>query len=134
MQDSVRTVLVVEDEDTVRNLLRTLLRLAGFEVLSCQDGSEALDLLAARGGEVNLLVTDIHLGPDMDGFELADALRARQPSLKVLYISGQDEEDRIAQEVTGGSAHFLLKPFTPRKFTEKAKELVAMPATAGATI
>lgn len=122
--DSIKTVLVVEDEDAVRNLLRTLLRLAGYEVLSCQDGDEALDLLSARGGEVNLLITDINLGPEMDGFEVAEALRERQPSLKVLYISGVDEEDRVSGEMAAGASHFLVKPFTPRAFTERVRLLL----------
>jgi CheY-like chemotaxis protein len=128
-QDTVKTVLVVEDEDAVRNLLRTLLRLSGYEVLSCQDGAEALDLLAARGGEVNLLITDINLGPGMDGFETAEALRQRQPSLKVLYISGEDGEGRVAREMAAGASHFLTKPFTPRAFTERVRLFLdAVPA------
>lgn len=122
--DRVKTVLVVEDEDAVRNLIRTLLRIAGYEVLTCQDGEEALDLLDARGGEINLLITDINLGIRMDGFETANALRARQPSLKVLFISGEDEEARVTGEMATGSAYFLVKPFTPRGFTERVRQLL----------
>lgn len=130
-QDTVKTVLVVEDEDAVRNLLRTLLRLAGYEVLSCQDGDEAVDLLEARGGEVNLLITDINLGRGLDGFAVAEALRARQPSLKVLYISGEDEEGRVSREMASGASHFLVKPFTPRAFTERVRLFLdAVPAPA----
>jgi two-component system response regulator ResD len=125
MRDSVQTVLVIEDEDAVRNLLRTLLRLSGYEVLSCQDGPEALDLLEARGGEVQLLITDVNLGGGMDGFEAADALRARQHSLKVLYISGEDEANRVSERYTAGPADFLLKPFTPRSFNERVNALLA---------
>ena len=123
-QDSVTTVLVVDDEDAVRSLLRTLLRLAGYEALACRDGAEALDLLAARGGDVQLLITDINLGPDMDGFELADALRASQPALKVLFISG-DEAERAGREMASGHTQFLAKPFTPRAFTDTARALLA---------
>jgi two-component system, cell cycle sensor histidine kinase and response regulator CckA len=134
MQDSVRTVLVVEDEDGIRSLLRTLFRLAGFDVISCQDGAEALDLLHARGGNVHLMVTDINLGPSMDGIELAESLRAIHPSLKVLYISGQDEEERMDREVAAGLAHFVMKPFTPRGLIEKAKAILAsVPVTASSS-
>lgn len=125
MLDSVQTVLVIEDEDAVRNLLRTLLRLAGYEVLSCQDGPEALDLLEARGGEIQLLISDVNLGGPMDGFEAADLLRARQPSLKVLYISGEDEANRVSDRYANGPSDFLLKPFTPRGFTERVNALLA---------
>jgi DNA-binding response OmpR family regulator len=116
---------VIEDEDAVRTLLRTLLRLAGYEVLSCQDGAEALDLLEARGGEVQLLISDVNLGGAMDGFEAADLLRARQPSLKVLYISGEDEANRVSERYANMPADFLLKPFTPRAFTERVNALLA---------
>ncbi|MDQ3002562.1 MAG: response regulator [Fibrobacterota bacterium] len=134
MQDSVRTVLVVEDDDGIRNLLRTLFRLAGFDVISCQDGSEALDLLQARGGNVHLMVTDINLGPAMDGIELAESLRAIHPSIKILYISGREEDVRIEREVASGLAHFVMKPFTPRSLIEKAKAILdSVPVTASAS-
>ncbi|HKP97094.1 MAG TPA: response regulator [Fibrobacteria bacterium] len=126
MQDSIRTVLVVEDEDGVRNLIRTLLRLSGFDVLACQNAEEALDLMRARGGKVNLVVTDINLGPDMDGIEMAESLRAIYPSLKVLYISGMEEQDRIVREVAGGQASFLMKPFTPGGLREKAGAMLSL--------
>lgn len=125
MEDSVRTILVVEDDDGVRNLIRTLLRLAGFEVVSCQDGSEALDLMAVRGGNIHLMVTDVNLGPDMDGVEMAEHLRTRHPSLKVLYISGAEEQERLRDEIACGRAHFMMKPFTPRGLTETAKSILA---------
>ncbi|MDB5104149.1 MAG: Hybrid sensor histidine kinase [Fibrobacteres bacterium] len=133
MQDMIRTVLVVEDEDGVRNLLRTLFRLAGFEVLSCQDGMEALDLMHARGGNVHLLVTDINLGPAMDGIELAESLRAIHPCLKTLYISGEDEQDRLVREIATGQSQFLMKPFRTRDLTDKALEILA-PAIAAVTV
>ncbi len=125
MHDSIKTVLVVEDEDAVRGLLRTLLRLAGYSVLTCSDGAEALDLMAARGGVVHLLITDINLGPDMDGIELAEALRAAQTGMKVLYISGHEEPDRLAPSLASGSARFLMKPFTPGAFRESTSALLA---------
>jgi CheY-like chemotaxis protein len=127
MQDSVRTVLVIEDEDGVRNLLRTLLRLAGYEVLSCQQGEEAVDLMEARGGPLHLLVTDVNLGGGMDGFEAAARLRARQPGLKILYMSGEEDAERAI----GPSERFLPKPFTPRGFTEAVAAL-ARPVSANA--
>ena len=118
MQDTVRTVLVIEDEDAVRHLLRTMLRLAGYEALSCRDGDEALDLMEARGGTVHLLITDLNLGNGPDGFEIAGKLRERQPSLKVLFISGEDEGGRAMRDREPGSSEdfFLPKPFTPKAF------------------
>lgn len=120
MQDSVRTVLVIEDEDSVRNLLRTMLRLAGYEALSCRDGDEALDLMEARGGTIHLLITDVNLGSGPDGFETAERLRERQPSLKVLFISGEDEGVAAARgrAPRPSDDRFLPKPFTPKEFGE----------------
>lgn len=125
MLDTVRTVLVIEDEDSVRNLLRTLLRLAGYEALSCRDGDEALDLMEARGGGIHLLITDLNLGNGPDGFETADRLRARQASLKVLYISGEDEGAARSRAPRAGEDRFLPKPFTPRQFGEAVAGLLA---------
>ena len=124
MQDTVQTVLVIEDEDTVRNLLRTLLRLAGYEVLSCQQGAEALDLMEARGGTLQLLVTDVNLGGELDGFETAGRLRAAQPGLKVLFMSGEDEADGDSGRIYGAADRFLRKPFTPRGFIEAVGSLL----------
>ena len=131
MQDTVQTVLVIEDEDTVRALLRTLLRLAGYEVLTCQQGDEAVDLMEARGGSIQLLITDVNLGAGMDGFEAAERLRARQPLLKVLFMSGEEEADRPERNAAAASEHFLLKPFTPRAFGDAVRALL-LPVKANA--
>lgn len=124
MQASVQTVLVIEDDDAVRSLLRTLLRLSGYEVLSCQQGAEALDLMEARGGTVQLLITDVNLGAGMDGFEAAECLRLRHPGLKVLYMSGEEEADRHSGSASRGSDRFIMKPFTPRAFIAETAELL----------
>ena len=125
MLDTVQTVLVVDDEDGVRNLIRTLFRLEGFDVITCASGLEALDLLDARGGNVDLLVTDINLDPIMDGVELAENLRRMRPGVKVLYISGMEEMERYGSEIATGSAHFLMKPFKARDLTRKAREILS---------
>lgn len=125
MQDSVQTVLVVDDEDGVRNLMRMLFRLAGYNVLSCSSGAEALDLLRERGGNIHLAVTDLNLDPQMDGIELAGNLRAIHPSLKVLYISGLEEQERLGAELAAGNAYFLMKPFKTRDLTDKAREILS---------
>jgi CheY-like chemotaxis protein len=124
MQDAVRTILVIDDEDGVRNLLRTLLRISGYEVLTCQDGPEALDLMEARGGSLHLLITDVNLGSGMDGFEAAARLRDRQADLKVLYMSGLDEADAGSRRAPAASDGFLPKPFTPRGFTEAVASML----------
>lgn len=131
MQDTVQTVLVVDDEEGIRNLMRMLFRLAGYNVLSCASGAEALDLLRERGGNIQLAVTDINLDPSMDGIELAGNLRAIYPSLKILYISGLEEQERLGAELASGNAYFLMKPFKAKELTDKAREILsAVTATA----
>lgn len=125
MHETVYTVLIVDDDDGVRNLIRTLLRLSGIEALSCQDGEEALDLLRARGGTIQLVISDVNLGPAMDGIELAENLRALYPSLKTLYISGREDEERLNREVENGTAFFLAKPFRPRTLVENVQFILS---------
>src|SRR5437879_299240 len=81
------TVLLVDDEDPVRLLVRTMLELDGYAVLEASDGAEAQDVADRHGGGIDLLVTDIMM-PGINGYELAQRLVARRPEMKVLFISG----------------------------------------------
>lgn len=119
MLDMKPTVLVVEDEVGVRNLISTILRLSGFDVLPCEDGDEALEMVREHGGYVHLAITDLNLGPSLGGRELAGSLRSRFPSMRILYISGSEDDSLVNREVGGGRAYFLPKPFTPKMLTDK---------------
>lgn len=124
MQENKGTVLVVEDDDGIRTLLATILRLAGYEAISYADGDEALDQLRENAVPIHLLVTDVHLGLQMDGLELAQGLRAFYPSMRVLYISGVEDRVDMTAEVESGRASFLAKPFKPSALTEKVKDIL----------
>jgi DNA-binding NtrC family response regulator len=124
MRDCKPTVLVVEDEDGVRNLIVTILRLSGFEALHCADAVSAQDLLAVHGNYIQLMVTDVNLGPDLGGIELARGLRDQYPHLRVLYISGLVDDSPVEEEVRGGHAHFLPKPFTPKALTAMVSSIM----------
>ena len=126
MQEFKPTVLVVEDEPGVRALIATLLRLAGFDALHCADAVEAQDLMALHGDSIRLLVTDVNLGPEEDGVELARLLRLRFPRLRVLYISGLVDDSPIAAEVAAGRAFSLSKPFTSRSLTGKITSILEL--------
>src|SRR5690349_13840328 len=102
MQEFRPTVLVVEDEAAVRSLIVTILRLSGFDALHCGDTVEAQDLMAVHGNYIQLLVTDVNLGPDEGGVELARSLQAQFAHLRVLYISGLVDEGSVSQEVHAG--------------------------------
>lgn len=124
MQEVKPTVLVVEDEPGVRNLIVTILRLAGYGALHCADSVEAQSLMAVHGESIRLLVTDVNLGPDEDGVELARSLRLRHSRLGVLYLTGLVDEGPVAAEIKAGRAQYLPKPFTPRTLTEKIASLL----------
>jgi PAS domain S-box-containing protein len=106
----VETVLVVDDEEEVRRLLVDVLRLGAYEVLEACNGEHALEVAARHGGSLDLLVTDTVM-PKLTGPDLADRLRAREPDLKVLFMSGYAESDRV--RALAKNERFIAKPFLP---------------------
>lgn len=105
------TVLVVEDEEGVRELVRDVLELNGYRVLDAPAGQAALELAARHTGRIDLLVTDIML-PDIGGRELVQRLGAARPRLSVLFISGHYQEATAVQKELRGEEAFLSKPFS----------------------
>jgi signal transduction histidine kinase len=109
------TVLVVEDNDMIRNLVGRILRGEGYTVLVAKHGREALQLSRNLRGPVDLLLTDMMM-PDMNGEQLAERLTSSWPSLQVLYMSGYSSED-FASGRDRHEGHFLEKPFTTETLT-----------------
>ena len=114
------TILVVEDEDGVRELIRTVLAQAGYEVFAARDGREALELFESRASRAQLLLTDVVL-PSMGGRRLAEVLTARKPALKVLYMSGYTDNAIVHHGVLDPGVAFLEKPISPRGLLEKLR-------------
>jgi CheY-like chemotaxis protein len=115
------TVLVAEDEDVVRRLLKTMLSSNGYKVLEARDGIEALAVYQQSGGSVDLLVTDVVM-PRMNGLELAQRLSSAHPCLKVLCLSGYTAE---ATASTGPVVWpFLAKPFAPATLLERVRDVL----------
>jgi PAS domain S-box-containing protein len=110
------TVLLVEDEDVVRQLAVTLLERAGFRVLAAQGGAEALGIVQRGEPAIDVLVTDLVM-PGLGGHELADHVLQLRPHLPVVYMSGYTEKDPTGGR-TGDSATFLRKPFRPQELVE----------------
>lgn len=121
------TVLLVEDEDSVRRLCRTFLEEAGFDVLEAADGRQALHLGLTHSASLDLLLTDILL-PDLDGARLASDLRGKVPGLKVLFMSGYDDGIIAAYGLAPGASTFLRKPFSRRELLEKVTAITWQPA------
>ena len=117
------TILLVEDEEQVRNLFRKVLQRAGYLTLECDTGEAALDLRERHAGEIDLLVTDIMM-PGINGFELVNRLRELNPGLRVLFMSGYSAERLKDQSEPGEHTRFLQKPFLPGEFLEAIRDLL----------
>ena len=117
------TVLVVEDEDTVRLMIRQSLQLAGYSVLEANRGTEALQLAAQYSGPIHLLITDVVL-PGISGRELAEDLIRQRPALKVLYMSGHMEDAVVRRGVLPAEVAFLQKPITVAALTNKVRQVL----------
>ena len=115
------TVLLVEDEEMVRNLLHGMLEKRGYRVLTAGSGEDALGVVSRGHGPIHLMVTDVVM-PGMSGPELAERLAPLHPELRVLYISGHTDDAVLRHGVREGLASFLQKPFTVDAFARKIRE------------
>jgi CheY-like chemotaxis protein len=114
-----RTIVLVDDEDDVRSVMKSVLCQRGYTVLDAASGADAIQLLADHSGAVDMLVTDV-LMPGMSGRELYEHLAHRHPGLKVLYVSGY-ADDAFAHEQEWGNA-FLSKPFSLETLAQRVRD------------
>jgi CheY-like chemotaxis protein len=121
------TVLLVEDEDSVRSLAKHVLELSGYQVLDAGDGEAALQLADAYSGPIHLLVTDVVM-PQLGGRLLADRLVQRKPQLKLLFLSGYTNEAVVRHGVLESEYAFLQKPFTTAALAQKVRDVLDQPA------
>lgn len=112
-----RGVLLVEDDDGVREFAAAVLIEAGYEVCTSRNGVEALERVRSYGDAIDVVVTDIVM-PEMGGRELVERLRAQQPDLPVLYITGYSDDARMLEELEAVGARLLEKPFTARALVD----------------
>ncbi len=124
-QDS-ETILVVEDEEIVRELICEVLDEQGYHVLCEHDGRAGLQLAANHHGRIDLLLTDVIM-PQMNGQELAAQLLAQRPGLKVLYVSGYSDNDIGDAGVLDGEVALLEKPFSPQALAQKVRAILSKP-------
>jgi two-component system, cell cycle sensor histidine kinase and response regulator CckA len=116
------TLLLVEDDAGVRAILEEILRRHGYEVLSCESPSDALEICASHRETIHLLVTDIMM-PGMNGRQLSERVLDLRPGIQVLYVSGY--ADSTQQEVSDPAMDYLQKPFRPEALALKVRELLS---------
>ncbi len=116
------TILLVEDEDIVREVATRILRTQGYTVLEARNGTEALGICETHNGPLHLLLTDVVM-PQMSGHELARRVQALRPDVRVLFTSGYSDTILLRQEA-GAQGIFLQKPFAVRELLSKVREVL----------
>ncbi len=125
-QRGAETILLVEDEDMVRNIISEALRANGYTVLETSRGVDALSICRDHEEPIHLLMTDVVM-PEMNGLELARKVASLRPETKVIYMSGYAENNVVSNGVLGPGAAFISKPFTPSALSEKVREVLGAP-------
>ena len=120
------TVLVVDDEPTVRMLIMEVLAEGGFEALEAADGAAGLKILRSDT-RIDLLITDVGLPGGMNGRQMADAARVSRPDLKVLFITGYAENAVVGNGHLDAGMAVLTKPFAMDALAARIREMIAAP-------
>jgi two-component system cell cycle sensor histidine kinase/response regulator CckA len=126
--DNKKTILIVDDNDEIVELVKCMLAMEGYETIDGCSGEDALYLNERYPFTINLLLTDIRMSPNMNGCDLAQAMRIIRPGIKVIYMSAFTDDDRVSDEVSSGQAHFLRKPFSKKELLRTVDNLLEAPA------
>ena len=118
------TILLVEDEEAVRSFAARALRMRGYQVLEAGGGEEALEIVKAGTSKIDLIITDVVM-PNMDGPTMVRAVKAMNPALPVIFMSGYAEEAFRRNDQNSEDIHFLPKPFGLKQLAAKVKEVLS---------
>jgi two-component system, cell cycle sensor histidine kinase and response regulator CckA len=116
------TLLVVEDEKTVRKVMTEILNAQGYTVLEAENGNRALSLIRSDNS-IDMVITDVIM-PGINGRELIDLIKKEKPDIRFLYVSGYTDNDVIRQGVETNRYDFLQKPFSSQQLSEKIREIL----------
>jgi len=117
------TILLVEDEDSVRDLAQRILQSRGYKVLAAQHGGDALQIASIADQRIDLVVTDVVM-PGMNGRELVETLIASTPGIRVLYMSGYTDDDIVRRGLLTSNVSFLQKPFTGKSLGRRVRSVL----------
>src|SRR5690606_17528284 len=122
-EHGVETVLLAEDEDTVRALAARVLRARGFHVLAVENGTAALRVLEQHDGPIQLLLADVIM-PALPGPTLAGIVRARRPGIRTLFVSGYPRDVMSQRGELQPHEELLEKPFTPDQLLQRVRAML----------
>jgi CheY-like chemotaxis protein len=123
-------ILLVEDQEAVREMLKKALTVWGYTVLEAAGGEEAIRLVAGHQSPIDLLITDVVM-PVMSGRELAERLTAERPGMKVLFISGFADRAVVHHGMLSPGINYLQKPFPLSELARKVQEILKGPPASG---
>ncbi len=120
----VETILLVEDESSVRRVTTRMLEGHGYRVVSTSSGDEALQIIAASKEQFDLLLTDVVLAGGMTGVALAERVRVLRPALRILFVSGYTSDVTIVHGLLEQGVALAQKPFTAEALGRKVREVL----------
>lgn len=118
-----QTILIIDDEDIVRDVVRAMLERLGFNILEAKTGLEAINLAKDFEGEIFLSILDVGL-PDIEGPQLYPLIMEIRPDMKILLCSGYSLDGPIQKILNAGVEGFIKKPFTMAELSEKLKKTI----------
>lgn len=120
------TILLVEDDASVRELVARTLRNRGYRVITANNGANALEEVTRHAAPIHLVLTDVVM-PEMSGRKLIDVLRESYPTIRVLFMSGYARGEVTEQELNNAAIAFIAKPFSKAEIAEAMRRLLDAP-------
>ncbi len=122
--DIKKTILIVDDNDEIVELVKCMLSLEGYETIDGCSGEDALYLNERYPFSIHILLTDIRMSPSMNGCDLAQAMRIVRPGIKIIYMSAFTDDSRVGEEVSSGQSKFLRKPFSKKELIKTVESVL----------
>lgn len=119
-----KTVLVIDDSETIRAHVATILRGAGYEVIEASDGLMGAFTIRERASDLCLVICDINM-PRLDGLEMLEVLRGQYPKLPILMLTTESRVDKVERAKKAGAKAWIIKPFKPELLVEAVSKLTA---------
>jgi two-component system, chemotaxis family, chemotaxis protein CheY len=120
-----KTVLVIDDSETIRAHVATILRGAGYEVIEASDGLMGAFTIRERASDLCLVICDINM-PRLDGLEMLEVLRGQYPKLPILMLTTESRVDKVERAKKAGAKAWIIKPFKPELLVEAVSKLTSV--------